>query len=82
MSGHARSGAHARAVPGGREGGQTYHKSYRAAFRYAMGDAVPKLTQPTLIAFTRSDMVFPLLDRAHALLPGAARAELPGIETP
>jgi hypothetical protein len=46
-----------------------------------MGDAVPKLTQPTLIAFTRSDMVFPLLDRAHALLPGAASAELPGIET-
>lgn len=43
--------------------------------------AVPRLAVPTLIAFTRSDMVFPLLDRAHALLPGAARAELPGHET-
>ncbi|MGG5817426.1 alpha/beta fold hydrolase [Falsiroseomonas sp. HW251] len=60
----------------------TYHKSYRAAFRYSMADAVPKLTVPTLIAFTRSDMVFPLLDRAHALLPSAQRAELPGIEAP
>ena len=60
----------------------TYHRSYRAAFRYSMAEAVPKLTIPTLIAFTRSDMVFPLLDRAHALLPGAARAELPGLESP
>jgi pimeloyl-ACP methyl ester carboxylesterase len=59
----------------------TYHKSYRAAFRYPMAEAVPKLTVPTLIAFTRTDMVFPLLDRAHALLPGAQRAELPGLET-
>jgi pimeloyl-ACP methyl ester carboxylesterase len=60
----------------------TYHKSYRAAFRYSMAEAVPRLAQPTLIAFTRTDMVFPLLDRAHALLPTAQRAELPGIETP
>jgi pimeloyl-ACP methyl ester carboxylesterase len=60
----------------------TYQLSYRAAFRYSMAEAVPKLEVPTLIAFTRTDMVFPLLDRAHALLPGAARAELPGVETP
>jgi len=60
----------------------TYHKSYRAAFRYSMAEAVPRLAVPTLIAFTRTDMVFPLLDRAHALLPGAERAELPGHETP
>lgn len=60
----------------------TYHHSYRAAFRFNMAEAVPRLTVPTLIAFTRTDMVFPLLDRAHALLPGAARAELPGLATP
>lgn len=37
----------------------TYHRSYRAAFRYDMRQAVPRLSQPTLLAFARDDMVFP-----------------------
>jgi len=60
----------------------TYHLSYRAAFRYAMADAVPRIAQPLLVAFTRTDMVFPLFERAAALNPRAERAELPGFETP
>jgi len=60
----------------------TYHLSYRAAFRYSMAEAVPRLSHPTLLAFARTDMVFPLLERARALLPGAAAAPTPGLDTP
>jgi pimeloyl-ACP methyl ester carboxylesterase len=47
-----------------------------------MTDAVPRLTCPTLIAFQRTDMIFPMLDAAAALLPGAETAALPGTATP
>lgn len=60
----------------------TYHLSYRAAFRHSMAEAVPRITQPLLVAFTRTDMVFPLFERAAALNPRAQRAELPGSEAP
>ena len=59
----------------------TYHKSYRAAFRYAMRDTVPQLKVPTLLAFQKSDMVHPAFEEARKLLPGAALAEPPGVET-
>jgi len=57
----------------------TYHRSYRAAFRYSMAEALPHLTHPTLLAFARDDMVFPLLEKAHALLPSAKAQPTPGV---
>ena len=60
----------------------TYRLSYRAAFRYGMAKAVPKIAHPLLVAFTRKDRVFPLFERAAALNPRAERAEMPGFETP
>lgn len=57
----------------------TYHKSYRAAFRYSMADAVPKLSQPTMITFAETDMVRATYDSAVKLLPMAHCELLPGI---
>lgn len=59
----------------------TYHKSYRAAFRYPMAVNVPKITQPTLITFATTDMVFPVLEEARGILPHAEYQALPGIRT-
>jgi pimeloyl-ACP methyl ester carboxylesterase len=60
----------------------TYHKSYRAAFRYSMAANVPKIAVPTLIAFQQTDMVFPMFEQARALLPGAQTATPPGLHAP
>lgn len=60
----------------------TYHKSYRAAFRYSMREAVPRLTVPTMIAFAEDDLVRPVFEEARQLLPGAPAAVLPGIRSP
>ncbi len=60
----------------------TYHQSYRAAFRYAMAEQVPKITRPTLITFAENDLVRAAFDDAKALLPHAAAEVLPGIRTP
>jgi len=60
----------------------TYHKSYRAAFRYDMRRNVPLIRHRTLITFAATDMVRPVMDEAVALLPGCASAALPGISTP
>ena len=57
----------------------TYHKSYRAAFRYSMGENVPNITQPTMITFAQTDMVRPVFEQASKLLPGAHCEVLPGI---
>jgi len=59
----------------------TYHRSYRAAFRYDMSVAVPELTQPTLICAQKTDMIHTALPRMAALLPGAPSALLPGTAT-
>lgn len=61
---------------------KTYHQSYRAAFRYAMAEHVPKITTPTLITFAENDLVRPAFDEARALLPWAQADVLPGIRTP
>lgn len=61
---------------------ETYHRTYRAAFRYDMTQAVPRLTCPLLVAFQKTDMIFPMLDAAAALNPAAHKAELPGMATP
>lgn len=60
----------------------TYHKSYRAAFRYPMAEKVPGLTQPTLITFAETDMIHPVLEQARGLLAHAEYSSLPGIRTP
>lgn len=60
----------------------TYHKSYRAAFRFSMHDAIPKLTVPTMITFAENDLVRPAFEEARDLLPGARAEVLPGIRSP
>ena len=60
----------------------TYHKSYRAAFRYSMRDKVPEITQPAMITFAETDMVRHVFDEAKTLLPDARCEVLPGIRTP
>lgn len=60
----------------------TYHKSYRAAFRYSMREHVPQIQRPTLITFAETDMVRHMFDAARALLPAARAEVLPGTRTP
>jgi pimeloyl-ACP methyl ester carboxylesterase len=62
--------------------GRTYGRAYRAALRYRMEDALPRLRHPVLLAAARGDNVFPQRARAAALLPGATTAETPGAGTP
>lgn len=61
---------------------ETYHRSYRAAFRYDMSEAVPRLTQPVLICAQKTDMIHTMLPQMAALLPAADTALLPGTATP
>jgi pimeloyl-ACP methyl ester carboxylesterase len=56
---------------------RTYHLTYGANFRYVMKDRVPLITQPTMIAFSEEDMVFPYYDDAVALLPACTPTVLP-----
>lgn len=60
---------------------RTYHKSYRAAFRFSMSEFVPQLTCPTMITFAENDLVRSVFEDACALLPGAETALLPGTRT-
>lgn len=61
---------------------KTYHRSYRAAFRYDMRQMLPGVTQPTLICAQKTDMIFEMLDDMAAVKPDAAVARLPGAATP
>lgn len=56
---------------------RTYHLSYRAAIIHANEERLPLITVPTLVACAESDQLFPMLDEAAALVPGAQKAELP-----
>ena len=60
---------------------KTYHRSYRAAFRYDMREMLPGVTQPTLICAEKTDMIFQMLGDMAAVKPDAAVAELPGAAT-
>ncbi|MBJ3775570.1 alpha/beta hydrolase [Acuticoccus mangrovi] len=60
----------------------TYHRSYRAAFRFDMSEKVPQLTHPALICAQKTDMIFRMLPEMSALMPAAAVAELPGTASP
>jgi pimeloyl-ACP methyl ester carboxylesterase len=56
---------------------RTYHLSYRAAIIHANEEQLPLITVPTLVACAESDQLFPVLDEAAALVPGAHKAALP-----
>lgn len=60
----------------------SYHMSYRAAFRHPKRERLALLRVPTLACCPRDDMLRPHLDEMAALVPGAAKAELPGDATP
>ncbi|MEO1102159.1 MAG: alpha/beta hydrolase [Pseudomonadota bacterium] len=61
---------------------ETYHRSYRAAFRYDMRTALPGVHHKTLICAQRTDMIFQMLPDMAAVKPDAEVAELPGTATP
>jgi len=60
----------------------TYHRSYRAAFRYDMRQKLPGVTHETLICAQRTDMIFQMLAEMAAVKPDASLAELAGTATP
>ncbi|MGG5823147.1 alpha/beta hydrolase [Falsiroseomonas sp. HW251] len=62
--------------------GTTYPLPYRAALRHPTEQRLPLLTHPVLLAFARTDNVFPQRARAAALLPAATTAETPGAADP
>jgi len=59
----------------------SYHMSYRAAFRHPKRERLALLRVPTLACCPADDMLRPHLDEMAALVPGAAKAELPGDAT-
>jgi pimeloyl-ACP methyl ester carboxylesterase len=61
---------------------ETYHHSYRAAFRYDKRGRLPLLRVPTLAACAREDMLARWHDEFAALIPGAESALTDGIATP
>ncbi|MEM8854735.1 MAG: alpha/beta hydrolase, partial [Pseudomonadota bacterium] len=60
----------------------TYHRSYRAAFRYDMRHKLPGVSHPTLICAQRTDMIIEMLPEMAAVKPDAEVAELAGTATP
>jgi pimeloyl-ACP methyl ester carboxylesterase len=61
---------------------ETYHHSYRAAFRYDKRGRLPLLLVPTLAACARDDMLARWHDEFAALIPGAESVLTEGIATP
>ena len=55
----------------------TYHLAYRAALVHSNEERLPLLTVPALVACAGSDQLFPVIDEAAALVPGARKAVLP-----
>jgi pimeloyl-ACP methyl ester carboxylesterase len=56
---------------------RTYHLAYRAALVHSNEERLPLLTVPALVACAGSDQLFPVIDEAAALVPGARKAVLP-----
>jgi pimeloyl-ACP methyl ester carboxylesterase len=61
---------------------ETYHHSYRAAFRYDKRGRLPLLRVPTLAACSRDDMLAQWHDEFTELIPGAEAALTDGIASP
>lgn len=55
---------------------QSYHLSYRAAFRHPKRERLPLIRVPTLACCDPGDMLYPALDGVVALVPGCVRAEV------
>lgn len=60
---------------------RTYFKSYQAALRYPKRNRLPLITKPTLIAARPSDQLFPFVQEAARLVPGAATCVLPDLNS-
>ena len=56
---------------------RSYHLSYRAAFRHPKRDRLPQLRLPVQVICSPSDMLYEYADVVAALVPGAARVDLP-----
>ena len=63
------------------KGIRSYHKSYKAAFRYSMREYVPKLEHRTLITCAENDLVRPDYEEARMLLDGAESCITPGVRS-
>jgi pimeloyl-ACP methyl ester carboxylesterase len=61
---------------------RTYHRSYRAAFRHPKRERLPRITVPTLVVCSPSDMLRGYFDEVAGLVPGARKADLPAWGTP
>jgi pimeloyl-ACP methyl ester carboxylesterase len=61
---------------------ETYHLAYRASFAYDKEGRLPKLTVPTLIATSRTDIFHSTQDRATALVPNGLKLDLPSTAEP
>jgi pimeloyl-ACP methyl ester carboxylesterase len=64
------------------KGYRSFRKAYRAAFTFDKRARLPLIRVPTLAVCARSDMLFPYLDAVEKLIPGSAKAEIPGVTTP
>jgi pimeloyl-ACP methyl ester carboxylesterase len=60
----------------------TYHRSYKAAARFAKRERLACLHVPTLVASAESDALHRYLDEMHALVAGSRRVLLKELETP
>lgn len=60
----------------------TWQHLYRAALRYDMAQATPRIAQPLMLLYARDDSVFAQFEAARALLPHATAHATDGHETP
>lgn len=58
---------------------RTYPLSYRAAIAYDKAPRLPLVKVPTLLACSRSDMLFQYFDQVRALMPGARPLATEGV---
>lgn len=61
---------------------RTYHAGYRASFRYAKEERLGRLTIPTLVASSVSDIFFDRLEAVARLVPRARTQVLPPTSDP
>jgi len=60
---------------------ETYHLSYRAAFRYDKRAQFKRIKVPTMAACAQNDMLAQWHDEFAALIPGSVKAVIPSVTT-
>ncbi len=60
---------------------ETYHLSYRAAFRYDKRQRFALIGVPTMAACAANDMLAQWHDEFAGLIPGAVKAVIPAVTT-